>query len=102
MERIVLATGNKGKIREFERAFSHMNITCVPVKEIVDVPEPEETGATFMENALLKANYYSGKTGLPCLADDSGLIVDALDGAPVYTLHVMQAYMVMMRLIMKN
>ena len=40
MERIVLATGNKGKIREFERAFSHMNITCVPVKDIVDVPEP--------------------------------------------------------------
>ncbi len=51
MERIVLATGNKGKIREFERAFSHMNITCVPVKDIVDVPEPEETGTTFMENA---------------------------------------------------
>ncbi|WP_369680453.1 non-canonical purine NTP pyrophosphatase, partial [Veillonella infantium] len=43
MERIVLATGNKGKIREFERAFSHMNITCVPVKDIVDVPEPQET-----------------------------------------------------------
>ena len=55
MERIVLATGNKGKIREFERAFSHMNITCVPVKDIVDVPEPEETGTTFMENAILKA-----------------------------------------------
>ncbi|MDU7875928.1 MAG: non-canonical purine NTP pyrophosphatase [Veillonella sp.] len=59
MERIVLATGNKGKIREFERAFSHMNITCVPVKDIVDVPEPEETGTTFMENAILKAKYYS-------------------------------------------
>ena len=82
MERIVLATGNKGKIREFERAFSHMNITCVPVKDIVDVPEPEETGTTFMENAILKAKYYSEKTGLPCLADDSGLTVDALDGAP--------------------
>ena len=82
MERIVLATGNKGKIREFERAFCHMNITCVPVKDIVDVPEPEETGTTFMENAILKAKYYSEKTGLPCLADDSGLAVDALDGAP--------------------
>ena len=82
MERIVLATGNKGKIREFERAFSHMNITCVPVKDIVDVPEPEETGTTFMENAILKAKYYSEKTGLPCLADASGLTVDALDGAP--------------------
>ena len=47
MERIVLATGNKGKIREFERAFSHMNITCVSVKDIVDVPEPEETGTNL-------------------------------------------------------
>ena len=82
MERIVLATGNKGKIREFERAFSHMNITCVPVKDIVDVKEPEETVTSFMENAILKAKYYSEKTGLPCLADDSGLTVDALDGAP--------------------
>ncbi len=82
MERIVLATGNKGKIREFERAFSHMNITCVPVNDIIDVPEPEETGTTFMGNAILKAKYYSEKTGLPCLADDSGLTVDALDGAP--------------------
>ena len=82
MERIVLATGNKGKIREFERAFSHMNITCVPVKELTQVEEPEETGTTFMENALLKARYYCEATGLPCLADDSGLTVDALNGAP--------------------
>ena len=82
MERIVLATGNKGKIREFERAFSHMNITCVPVKEVATVPEPEETGTTFMENAILKAKYYSEKIGLPCLADDSGLTVDALEGEP--------------------
>ncbi|MCI7693368.1 XTP/dITP diphosphatase [Veillonella caviae] len=82
MERIVLATGNAGKIREFEQAFSHMNISCVPVKEICQVPEPEETGTTFMENALLKARYYSEQTGLPCLADDSGLVVDALNGAP--------------------
>lgn len=82
MERIVLATGNKGKIREFERAFSHMNITCVPVKEVVKVDEPEETGTTFMENALLKARYYCKATGLPCLADDSGLTVDILNGAP--------------------
>lgn len=82
MERIVLATGNAGKIREFKQAFSHMNISCVPVKEICQVPEPEETGTTFMENALLKARYYSEQTGLPCLADDSGLVVDALNGAP--------------------
>ena len=102
MERIVLATGNKGKIREFERAFSHMNITCVPVKDIVDVPEPEETGITFMENAILKAKYYSEKTGLPCLADDSGLTVDALDGHLAYTPHAMRAFMAMMKQIIKS
>ena len=61
MERIVLATGNKGKIREFERAFSHMNITCVPVKDIVDVPEPEETGTTFMEMPSSKRNIIAKK-----------------------------------------
>lgn len=82
MERIVLATGNKGKIKEFERALAHRHIACVPVKELCDAPEPDETGTTFMENALLKARYYSEQTGLPCLADDSGLVVDALDGAP--------------------
>ena len=59
-----------------------MNITCVPVKEVATVPEPEETGTTFMENAILKAKYYSEKIGLPCLADDSGLTVDALEGEP--------------------
>ena len=69
MERIVLATGNKGKIREFERAFSHMNITCVTVKDIIYVPEPEEPGTTFIENAIPKAKYYHEKTGLPCYAD---------------------------------
>ena len=56
MERIVLATGNKGKIREFERAFSHMNITCVPVKDIVDVPEPRGNGHNLYGNASSKRN----------------------------------------------
>ena len=51
MEQIVLATGNKGKIREFSEAFSHLSIDCVPVKEVVTIEEPEETGTTFMENA---------------------------------------------------
>ena len=82
MEQIVLATGNKGKIREFSEAFSHLSIDCVPVKEVISLEEPEETGTTFMENALLKARYYAKATNRPCLADDSGLTVDVLDGAP--------------------
>ena len=82
MEQIVLATGNKGKIREFSEAFSHLSIDCIPVKEVVTIEEPEETGTTFMENALLKARYYAKATNRPCLADDSGITVDALNGAP--------------------
>lgn len=82
METIVLATGNKGKIREFKEAFSHLSIECVSVKDVIDIDEPEETGNTFMENALLKARYYAQATKKPCLADDSGLTVDVLDGAP--------------------
>ena len=82
MEQIVLATGNKGKIREFSEAFSHLSIDCIPVKEVVTIEEPEETGTTFMENALLKARYYARATNRPCLADDSGITVDALNGAP--------------------
>nr|WP_054673822.1 XTP/dITP diphosphatase [Veillonella denticariosi] len=80
MKTIVLATGNKGKIREFKEAFSHLSIECVSVKDVIDINEPEETGTTFMENALLKARYYAQATKKPCLADDSGLTVDALDG----------------------
>ena len=82
MEQIVLATGNKGKIREFSEAFSHLSIDCVPVKDVISIEEPEETGTTFMENALLKAHYYAKATNRPCLADDSGITVDALNGAP--------------------
>ena len=66
----------------FLRLSLNLSIDCIPVKEVVTIEEPEETGTTFMENAILKAKYYSEKTGLPCLADDSGLTVDALDGAP--------------------
>ncbi len=52
------------------------------MKDVISVEEPEETGTTFMENALLKARYYAKATNRPCLADDSGLTVDILDGAP--------------------
>lgn len=81
-KRIVLATKNKGKVREFKAAFEPLGYEVIPLSGIANVVEPEETGATFMENALLKARYYAKEVGMICLADDSGLAVDALNGAP--------------------
>ncbi|WP_251443238.1 XTP/dITP diphosphatase [Veillonella intestinalis] len=80
--KIVVATHNKGKIREFKAALEPLGIEAVSLADIVTVPEPEETGTTFLENARIKAQYYMKATNLPCLADDSGLAVDALAGAP--------------------
>lgn len=79
---VVLATRNKGKIREFTVAFEELGFTVWTIDEIVDIVEPEETGSTFLENAEMKALYYAEACGLPCVADDSGLEVDALGGAP--------------------
>ena len=79
---VVAATKNKGKLREFEAIFATIGYRCVPVADVCDVPEPEETGTTFAENAALKARYYADACGRPCVADDSGLEVDALGGAP--------------------
>ena len=59
--KIVLATHNQGKIREFRKIFSDMGVEAVPISEIAGIPEPEETGHTFEENALQKARYYAGK-----------------------------------------
>lgn len=80
-EKIVLATGNPGKVREFASLFEHDNTDVVPQKElgVNDVPE---TGTTFVENAIIKARHAAKVTGLPAIADDSGLVVDALGGAP--------------------
>lgn len=82
MARIVLATHNKGKIREFQAALSAAGYEGVAIGDICQVEEPEETGTTFRMNALLKAAYYMKACGLPCMADDSGLEVDALNGEP--------------------
>jgi XTP/dITP diphosphohydrolase len=82
---LVLATRNQGKIREFRRildAISNGAINLVGVEEFAHTTEVEETGSTFKENALLKARSICAETGLPAIADDSGLCVDALDGAP--------------------
>ena len=80
--KIVVATHNKGKIREFKAALAEIGIEAVGIGELVTVPEPVEDGDTFAANARNKAHYYMKACGLPCLADDSGLEVDALDGAP--------------------
>ncbi len=78
-ESIVLASGNAGKIREFQAVLTQYNLK--PQSDFA-VPEIEESGLTFLENSLLKARNAAQHTGLPALADDSGLVVDALNGAP--------------------
>lgn len=79
--KIVLATNNVGKISEFNEIFSQSDIEIIP-QNFFDIPEIEETGSTFLDNALLKAQHASQYTNFPVLADDSGLVVDVLNGAP--------------------
>ncbi len=79
--RIVLATGNQGKVLEMSRLLSGLGLDIVPQSEF-DVPEADETGLTFIENAIIKARNAAHYTGLPAIADDSGIEVDALQGAP--------------------
>lgn len=81
MKQLVLASGNAGKLAEFNRLLADAGITVVSQASL-GVDDAEETGLTFVENALLKARHAARITGLPALADDSGLCVDALGGAP--------------------
>ena len=81
MKNIVLASNNPGKVREFNKLFSDYEIEVVPQAEL-GVEEAEETGLTFVENAILKARNAARHTGLAAIADDSGIEVDALNGAP--------------------
>ncbi len=78
---IVLATGNPGKVREMGDILAPFDLQIVP-QSAFDVPEADETGLTFVENAILKARNAAAHTGLPAIADDSGLEVDFLKGAP--------------------
>lgn len=84
-DRIVVATHNKGKLAEIAALIAPFGFEAKPACEY-GLPEPEETGTTFEENAYIKAFAAASATGLPALSDDSGLAIDALDGAPgVYT-----------------
>lgn len=83
MKEIIIATKNKGKVKEFKQLFDQYNIK---IKSLLDLdselPDIEETGTTFQENARLKAEQISNLIDKPVLADDSGLVIDALDGKP--------------------
>jgi XTP/dITP diphosphohydrolase len=81
VQRIVLATGNPGKIREIRELFADLDVE-IAAQSGFGIQSPEESGATFVENALLKARHAADLTGLPAMADDSGIVVDALDGRP--------------------
>jgi XTP/dITP diphosphohydrolase len=80
-ERLVLATGNAGKLRELREILAPWNVDVRPQSEFTTA-HAAETGLSFVENALLKARFAAGASGLPAIADDSGLEVDALQGAP--------------------
>lgn len=82
MRRLVIATKNRGKLREVKAVLAGLPYEIVSLEAYPDAPDVEETGATFEQNAVLKAAEYARHTGELTLADDSGLVVDALDGAP--------------------
>src|SRR6185295_19293873 len=82
MPRLAVATTNRGKLREIEQLLVGVPFELVTLAEWPDVAAPEETGRTFVENARAKALYYAARTGELTVAEDSGLEIDALGGAP--------------------
>ncbi|MGB5451373.1 MAG: RdgB/HAM1 family non-canonical purine NTP pyrophosphatase [Sedimenticolaceae bacterium] len=80
-QRVVLASSNKGKVKEFAELLGGRDISVVPQSDFA-VPDADETGLTFVENAILKARNAAKHTGLAAIADDSGIEVDYLNGAP--------------------
>lgn len=80
-QKLVLASGNAGKLREFQQLLADCGFEVLPQSDFA-VENAEETGLTFVENAILKARHACAKTGLPAIADDSGIEVDALNGRP--------------------
>lgn len=86
MTKLLVATHNKGKLQNFADMLNDLDIEWLSLDDVGVTEDVEETGSTFRENSILKAKAYAAETGLLTLADDSGLEVDALDGAPgVYT-----------------
>ena len=81
MQKIVLASNNKGKVREFGEMLSPLDLEVMP-QATFNIEDADETGLTFVENAIIKARHASAIAGLPAIADDSGLEVDFLNGAP--------------------
>jgi len=82
MHELLIATTNQGKLREYARIFAGLPLTLRSLADVGVDDDVEETGETFAANAQLKAEYYAGRSGLIALADDSGLEVAALGGAP--------------------
>jgi XTP/dITP diphosphohydrolase len=82
VKKILIATTNLGKLREIRGMLAGLPIDLVSLSDVPPLIEPDEIGTTFAENARLKALYYNAHTGLPAVADDSGLEIDALGGAP--------------------
>ena len=81
LKKVVMASSNAGKIREIQRLLEDLDVEVIAQSEL-GVSDADETGTSFAENSLLKAQHAAAATGLPAIADDSGLAVDALDGAP--------------------
>ena len=82
MKKIVITTKNQGKLREMREAFREFPLEVLSLADVGKFPEPVEDGTTFAENARIKARFYHEQTGMACVADDSGLEVAVLDGAP--------------------
>lgn len=80
--KVVFATKNRGKVKEAQEKLKEFGIEVVPVDQVAQIEAPEETGKTFCENAYQKATYYAEKLGMPVIAEDSGLEVEALNGKP--------------------
>jgi XTP/dITP diphosphohydrolase len=82
VRRLLVATTNRDKIREIRSLLEGAPVDLITLSDIAPVAEPEETGATFEDNARLKARYYAKHSGVLTVAEDSGLVIDALDGEP--------------------
>jgi len=82
MKKIVLASKNLDKVKEMRLALQDLPVEILSLADFPDLPDAVEDGATFEENALIKAKFFAARTGLACLADDSGLEVDVLNGLP--------------------